>query len=209
MLSDWFTNKLTALTPVEIEHYFKIERHRSSDTGAKWMMEEKWSYLRRQDLWLKISDLLNEYVEQVKLSEWTTVTVQQHVEGVIEGQKFHGYIDWMYQDKDGKNHIVDWKVKQRKDRLDFTHRVQLSIYAYLLGVWNIEAHYLVPYTKKPGWIIHRDKPLDLEIIKHFIKQRDRINRPPGDLVLNPLSRLCSPNWCPAWHGCIAGGRRSS
>ena len=208
LLSEYYGGRLEEITLDEVEHYFKIERARSADTGADWMLEDKWKLSKRQDLFLKIIDLLYMYIEEMNKEGVTTVATQKHVEGVIEGQKFHGYIDWIYKDKNGKGVIVDWKVKAQRSQLDFTHAVQLSVYAYLTGTSNIEAHYLVPYTKTVGWIRRDTKPLNIELIKSLIKRREIINKG-GEVILNPNSRLCSPKWCQAWYGCLAGELRHS
>lgn len=206
LLSEHYAGRLDEITLDEAEHYFKIERARSADTGATWMLEDKWKLSKRQNLMLKIVDLCHLYISDVKEMGWESIETQKKVVGVIEGQQFQGYVDWIYKDKDGVGHIVDWKVKTRRERLDFRHIMQLSIYAYLLGSSKVEAHYLVPYTKEVAWIKRETKPLSIEVIKQYLARRDRINAG-GELLLNPMSRLCSENWCPAWHTCPSGGRR--
>ena len=189
----------------QIDEIYRKERDRAAETGADWMFSPKWKYAKRQDTWLNFLDLGRDYVNWFDSQGFSAVSTQKEIEGVIEGEKYFGIVDLVYQRPDGNCVIVDWKLQKQRSALKLDHHLQVSIYAFMTGTWDLELHYLVPYGRKIGWRIHEVKPLSREFILALQERRNKVHR--GDVALNPSSKLCSPKFCVAWYDCPAGEAR--
>lgn len=165
-------------------------------TGASWMQADSWD---PETMARKCLDLIDRYWRDRDGTEW--VATQTELSGELWGHQFYGILDAVYLDPTTSDEvIVDWKSKKRRDPMDFLHKVQLSLYAHMRNVKLIEAHYLVPWTKDPGFVIHRTARMPREILEPFVT-RQRVLEQGAEPTLNPSSRVCSEKYCPAWGSC--------
>ena len=191
----------------QIEAIYMKERDRALETGADWVFEKAWLFNKRQDLWLRMRELGQKYVTWFDEQGYEALFAQKKVEGVIDGENYYGIVDLIYRRPDGTGVIVDWKLQTRRNQLRIDHHLQVSIYAWMTGTWDMELHYLVPYGKEIGWKIHHSlKPLSKEFITSLAKKRERIHQ--GDVILNPSNNWCNPKMCAAWHHCPVGEARN-
>lgn len=180
-----------------VEAHLASELAAAETEGETWPFQSKWL---GSTMALKILQTIDIYMRDVEGTRWEMA--QRELSCDVFGIPFKGFLDAAYTNDNGELVIIDWKSKSRRDNLDFMHRIQLSCYAWAMNTQLVEAHYIVPWTKEPGVIIHKTTRLPREIIEPYLSRRAELlggSTP----VLNPSSWRCGKA-CPAIHTCIVG-----
>ena len=171
-------------------------------SGEKWPMEPKFDAAGMSDKILQCCDV---YLRDWGMQPWTSVQLEIKREGA---NPVLMYVDGVYRDDVGMRVPVDWKAKKRRDPLQFIDWLQASMYAHELGSTHCEVHYLVPYTKTVGFIVHRRRAIPERVISYYMGRRAELLKPGATPVLNPLSYVCNKRYCPGWDECLIGQAQS-
>jgi len=143
---------------------------------------------------------------------------------VEDADPIGGWIDGVYQDKDGKIILVDQKTAGDFSRWPLNgdgHRFQATMYAVALvlsedypqvtNLADVQMHYVVSRTRtgtktleKARRVILQPEMDDVALLGERIRKAEWIIQE-KQFAPNPTWTLCSPKYCPFYNGCQVTG----
>ena len=160
------------------------------------------------------------------LMKLTPIAIEPYfrLELVEDADPIGGWIDGVYQDKDGKIILVDQKTAGDFSRWPLNgdgHRFQATMYAVALvlsedypqvtNLADVQMHYVVSRTRtgtktleKARRVILQPEMDDVALLGERIRKAEWIIQE-KQFAPNPTWTLCSPKYCPFYNGCQVTG----
>lgn len=204
----------TRLTPAQAAEL-------SRDTFADWTLnnENTVTTEEKNEIDKLLPELVETYIDKIGQYITPKATEREVRITLACGVPLLGYID-LVADDDGKDMIVDYKVKNKKmSKGDVANSLQFNYYALMTGIPDFEIHNLVKTPRKP---VSRKAPEVDGVTDHASNLRSIRNRFDGSDALHfeilaetaaklitagifmpcaPDSWCCNDQWCGYWKLC--------